>query len=126
MILMAALDALNITMSRELLLGILAGETNKKKARRLHTVQSTSSKIRLNYIKPYATKYKKPFQTYYSIYLCTLFTLIPRYITALLFHFIGKDFLNYYLICIIAIGLIVFFSIRIQFHSDHTTKYSHR
>ena len=123
-ILMMLLDFLNITMSRELLLGFLAGETNKKKARKLHAVQSISSKIRMNYIKPYVTKYIKKFHIYYCIYQCALFTFIPRYVAALLFYFILNDYLNYYLICILTISLVVFFSIRIQFNADHTTRYS--
>lgn len=125
-ILMILLDFLNITMSRELLLGFLAGETNKRKARKLHTAQDISSKIRMNYIKPYITKHIKQFRIYYYIYQCTLFTLLLRYTTALLFYFILNEYLNYFLICCLTINLVVFFSIRIQFKADHTTKYSQK
>ena len=125
-ILMMLLDFLNITMSRELLLEFLTGETNKRKARKLHAAQNITSKIRMNYIKPYVTKYIKLFRIYYYIYQCTLFTFIPRYATALFFYFILNECLYYYLICVFTIDLLVFFSIRIQFKADHTTKYSHK
>lgn len=125
-ILIMLFDILILTMSRELLLEFLAGEMNRKKARKLHASQNFPSKIRMNYIKPYITKYIKQFCVYYYIYQVTLYAFLPYCTVALLLYFILNEYLYYFLTFILLIKVVIFFSIRIQFKSDHTTKYSHK
>ena len=64
-IIIVLFDCLNIMFSRDLLLGFLACQMNEKKARKLHASQSISSRIRMNYIKPYIKRNVKAFQVNY-------------------------------------------------------------
>ena len=126
LIIIVLFDCLNIMFSRDLLLGFLACQMNEKKAKKLHASQSISSRIRMNYIKPYIKRNVKAFQVNYYLYQSILFALFPRYIVAFFLYSLESMYLHYFLICIAVLDGVITIILRIQFKSDHTPKYSHK
>ena len=84
--LMIMLDIIVISDARRLLLDFLIGERNRKNAKRIHAEQSFSDRVKMGYILPMLKKYTGAFRKYHILYLIILYSLIPQYITIVLFH----------------------------------------
>ena len=84
--LMIMLDKVVISDARRLLLDFLIGERNRKNAKMIHAEQSFSDRVKMGYILPMLKKYTRTFRKYHILYLVILYSLIPQYITIVLFH----------------------------------------
>ena len=84
--LMIMLDKVVISDARRLLLDFLIGQRNRKNAKKVHVEQSFSDRVKMGYILPMLKKYTGTFQKYHILYLVILYSLIPQYITIVLFH----------------------------------------
>ena len=84
--LMIMLDKVVISDARRLLLDFLIGERNRKNAKKIHAEKSFSDRVKMGYILPMLKKYTRTFQKYHILYLVILYSLIPQYITIVLFH----------------------------------------
>ena len=84
--LMIMLDKVVIIDARRLLLDFLIGERNRKNAKKIHAEQSFSDRVKMGYILPMLKKYTRTFRKYHILYLVILYSLIPQYITIVLFH----------------------------------------
>ena len=80
------LDIIVISDARRLLLDFLVGQRNRKNAKRIHAEQSFSDRMKMGYIQPMLKEYTGTFRKYHILYLVILYSLIPQYITIVLFH----------------------------------------
>ena len=84
--LMIMLDKVVISDARRLLLDFLIGQRNRKNAKKVHAEQSFSDRVKMGYILSILKKYTGTFRKYHILYLVILYSLIPQYITIVLFH----------------------------------------
>ena len=84
--LMIMLDKVVISDARRLLLDFLIGERNRKNAKKIHAEQNFSDRVKMGYILSILKKYTRTFRKYHILYLVILYSLIPQYITIVLFH----------------------------------------
>lgn len=80
------LDLIIVSDARKLLLDFLIGQRNRKSAVLFHSGQPFFSKLNMGYILPLLKKYQATFKKYHALYLVILYSLIPQYITVVLFH----------------------------------------
>ena len=85
-IIIILMDIIVISDARRLLLDFLIGERNRKNAKKIHAEQSFSDRVKMGYILPMLKKYTGAFRKYHILYLVILYSLIPQYITIVLFH----------------------------------------
>ena len=85
-IIIILMDIIVISDARRLLLDFLIGERNRKNAKKIHAEQSFSDRVKMGYILPMLKKYTRTFRKYHILYLVFLYSLIPQYMTIVLFH----------------------------------------
>ena len=105
--LMIMLDIIVISDARRLLLDFLIGERNRKNAKRIHAEQSFSDRMKMGYILPMLKKYTGVFRKYHILYLIILYSLIPQYITIVLFHIFVPSVIWYVFGVFLAIKLLI-------------------
>ena len=93
--LLIMLDIIVISDARRLLLDFLIGKRNRKNAKRIHAEQSFSDRVKMGYILPMLKKYTGTFRKYHFLYLVILYSLIPQYITIVLFHIFAPSVIWY-------------------------------
>ena len=105
--LMIMLDKVVISDARRLLLDFLIGERNRKNAKKIHEEQSFSDRVKMGYILPMLKKYTGTFQKYHILYLVILYSLIPQYITIVLFHIFAPSVIWYVFSVFLGIKLLL-------------------
>ena len=105
--LMIMLDKVVISDARRLLLDFLIGERNRKNAKKIHAEQSFSGRVKMGYILPMLKKYTGTFRKYHILYLVILYSLIPQYITIVLFHIFVPSVIWYVFGVFLAIKLLL-------------------
>mgnify|MGYP005610624417 CR=1 FL=1 len=105
--LMIMLDKVVISDARRLLLDFLIGERNRKNAKKIHAEQSFSDRVKMGYILPMLKKYTGTFRKYHILYLVILYSLIPQYITIVLFHIFVPSVIWYVFGVFLAIKLLI-------------------
>ena len=105
--LMIMLDKVVISDARRLLLDFLIGERNRKNAKKIHAEQSFSDRVKMGYILPMLKKYTGTFRKYHILYLVILYSLIPQYITIVLFHIFVPSIIWYVFGVFLAIKLLL-------------------
>lgn len=85
-IIIILMDIIVISDARRLLLDFLIGQRNRKNAKKVHAEQSFSDRVKMGYILPMLKKYIGAFRKYHILYLVILYSIIPQYITIVLFH----------------------------------------
>ena len=105
--LMIMLDKVVISDARRLLLDFLIGERNRKNAKKIHAEQSFSDRVKMGYILPMLKKYTRTFRKYHILYLGILYSLIPQYITIVLFHIFVPSIIWYVFGVFLAIKLLI-------------------
>ena len=105
--LMIMLDKVVISDARRLLLDFLIGERNRKNAKKIHAEQSFSDRVKMGYILPMLKKYTRTFRKYHILYLVILYSLIPQYITIVLFHILVPSVIWYVFGVFLAIKLLL-------------------
>ena len=105
--LMIMLDKVVISDARRLLLDFLIGERNRKNAKKIHAEQSFSDRVKMGYILPMLKKYTGEFRKYHILYLVILYSLIPQYITIVLFHIFVPSVIWYVFGVFLAIKLLI-------------------
>ena len=105
--LMIMLDKIVISDARRLLLDFLIGERNRKNAKKIHAEQSFSDRVKMGYILPMLKKYTGTFRKYHILYLVILYSLIPQYITIVLFHIFVPSVIWYVFGVFLAIKLLI-------------------
>ena len=105
--LMIMLDKVVISDARRLLLDFLIGERNRKNAKKIHAEQSFSDRVKMGYILPMLKKYTGTFRKYHILYLVILYSLIPQYITIVLFHILVPSVIWYVFGVFLAIKLLL-------------------
>ena len=105
--LMIMLDKVVISDARRLLLDFLIGERNRKNAKKVHAEQSFSDRVKMGYILPMLKKYTRTFRKYHILYLVILYSLIPQYITIVLFHIFAPSVIWYVFGVFLAIKLLI-------------------
>ena len=93
--LMIMLDKVVISDARRLLLDFLVGQRNRKNAKKIHAEQNFSDRVKMGYILPLLKKYTAAFKKYHTLYLVILYSLIPQYITIILFHIFAINIIWY-------------------------------
>ena len=93
--LLVMLDKVVIGDARRLLLDFLIGQRNRKNAKTIHAEQSFADRVKMGYILPMLKKYKETFKKYHTLYLVILYSLIPQYVTVILFHIFAPGFIWY-------------------------------
>ena len=101
------LDIIVISDARRLLLDFLIGERNRKNAKKIHAEQSFSDRVKMGYILPMLKKYTRTFRKYHILYLVILYSLIPQYITIVLFHIFVPSVIWYVFGVFLAIKLLI-------------------
>ena len=105
--LMIVLDKVVISDARRLLLDFLIGERNRKNAKKIHAEQSFSDRVKMGYILPMLKKYTRTFRKCHILYLVILVSLIPQYITIVLFHIFVPSVIWYVFGVFLAIKLLI-------------------
>ena len=105
--LMIMLDKVVISDARRLLLDFLIGERNRKNAKKIHAEQSFSDRVKMGYILPMLKKYTRTFRKNHILYLVILYSLIPQYITIVLFHIFVPSVIWYVFGVFLAIKLLI-------------------
>ena len=105
--LMIMLDKVVISDARRLLLDFLIGERNRKNAKKIHAEQSFSDRVKMGYILPMLKKHTRTFRKYHILYLVILYSLIPQYITIVLFHILVPSVIWYVFGVFLAIKLLL-------------------
>ena len=105
--LMIMLDKVVISDARRLLLDFLIGERNRKNAKKIHAEQSFSDRVKMGYILPMLKKYTGTFRKHHILYLVILYSLIPQYITIVLFHIFVPSVIWYVFGVFLAIKLLI-------------------
>ena len=105
--LMIMLDKVVISDALRLLLDFLIGERNRKNAIKIHAEQSFSDRVKMGYILPMLKKYTGTFRKYHILYLVILYSLIPQYITIVLFHIFVPSVIWYVFGVFLAIKLLL-------------------
>ena len=93
--LMIMLDKIVISDARRLLLDFLIGQRNRKNARKIHAEQRFSDRVTMGYIQPMLKKHTGAFRKYHILYMVILYSLIPQYITIVLFHILETNVIWY-------------------------------
>ena len=93
--LLVVLDKVVISDARRLLLDFLIGQRNRKNAKAIHAEQSFADRVKMGYILPMLKKYKEAFKKYHTLYLVILYSLIPQYVTVILFHIFAPGLIWY-------------------------------
>ena len=93
--LMIMLDIIVISDARRLLLDFLIGQRNRKNAKIIHAEQRFGDRVKMGYILPMLKKYTGTFRKYHILYLVILYSLIPQYITIVLFHIFATSIVWY-------------------------------
>ena len=105
--LMIMLDKVVISDARRLLLDFLIGQRKRKNAKKIHAEQSFSDRVKMGYILPMLKKYTRTFRKYHILYLVILYSLIPQYITIVLFHIFVPSVIWYVFGVFLAIKLLI-------------------
>ena len=105
--LLIMLDIIVISDARRLLLDFLIGKRNRKNAKRIHAEQSFSDRVKMGYILPMLKKYTRTFRKYHILYLIILYSLIPQYITIVLFHIFAPSIIWYVFSVFLGIKLLL-------------------
>ena len=105
--LMIILDKVVISDARRLLLDFLVGQRNRKNAKKIHAEQSFSDRMKMGYIQPMLKKYAGTFKKYHILYLVILYSLVPQYITIVLFHIFVPSVIWYVFGVFLAIKLLI-------------------
>lgn len=105
--LMIMLDKVVISDARRLLLDFLIGEKNRKNAKKIHAEQRFSDRVMMGYIQPMLKKYIAAYRKYHILYLIILYSLIPQYITIVLFHIFAPSLIWYVFGVFIGIKLLL-------------------
>ena len=105
--LMIMLDKVVISDARRLLLDFLIGERNRKNAKKIHAEQNFSDRVKMGYILSILKKYTRTFRKYHILYLVILYSLIPQYITIVLFHIFVPSVIWYVFGVFLAIKLLI-------------------
>ena len=105
--LMIMLDKVVISDARRLLLDFLIGQRNQKNAKKIHAEQSFIDRVKMGYIQPMLKKYTETFRKYHILYLVILYSLIPQYITIVLFHIFVPSVIWYVFGVFLAIKLLI-------------------
>ena len=105
--LLVMLDKVVISDARRLLLDFLIGQRNRKNAKSIHAEQSFTDRVKMGYILPMLKKYKEAFKKYHTLYLVILYSLIPQYITIVLFHIFVPSVIWYVFGVFLAIKLLL-------------------
>ena len=105
--LMIMLDKVVISDARRLLLDFLVGQRNRKNAKKIHAEQNFSDRVKMGYILPMLKKYTRTFRKYHILYLVIFYSLIPQYITIVLFHIFVPSVIWYVFGVFLAIKLLI-------------------
>ena len=108
-------DAIIVSDARRLLLDFLIGQRNRKNAKKIHSEQSFKNRIHMGYIQPMLKKNKEAFRKYHILYLIIIYSLIPQYIVACLFHFLAPSIIFYVIgtLSLIRILLVIFYRLEL-------------
>ena len=101
------MDIIVISDARRLLLDFLVGQRNRKNAKKIHAEQSFSDRVKMGYILPMLKKNTGAFRKDHSLYLAILYSLIPQYITIVLFHIFVPSVIWYVFGVFLAIKLLL-------------------
>ena len=107
--LLLMLDKVIISDARRLLLDFLIGQRNRKNAKMIHAEQSFADRVNMGYICPMLKKHEKAFKNYHTLYLTILYSLIPQYITVILFHIFAPSIVWYIVGALLIIRFILVF-----------------
>ena len=124
--LMVMFDKIVICDARRLLLDFLIGQRNRKNAKKIHAEQSFKDRFTMGYIYPMLKKNKEAFKAYHTLYLVILYSVIPQYIAAILFHIFAPALVWYVLGTLLIIRFLLAGYYRLELGSLRRSVYARK
>ena len=109
---------------RKFLQDFLAGNKNRKSARKIYAQQTIKGKILLDYIYPLLEFNQDIFKAYYRIYACLVVTLIPQYVISIVLLIFFTRASGYFFGLVVFLKIVLFLVVRFQTDASRNSKYA--